>query len=145
MSRKTLIAAMLVTLAAASAGAQESKVTKSSKGAAAQQAKVEKASKEAAALKAAAKVSEEAARATALASVPGATVKEGELEKEKGNLIWSFDLKLAGKKGVEEVQVDAITGKIISREHESDAKEAKEAKDEAKSKIKTVKPATRKP
>ncbi len=131
MSRKTLIAAVLVSLVAISAGAQERKV--------------EKFTKKEAALRAEAKVTEDAARAIALGVVPGATVKEGELEKEKGKLIWSFDLKVKGKKGVEEVQVDAVTGKIIGREHESDAKEAKEAKDEAKAKTKTPKPLVPKP
>lgn len=136
MSRHTLIAAVLVSLAAASAGAQ--------------QAKTAKISKEEAALRATAKVSEDSARAIALRAVPGATVQSGEIEKEEGKLIWSFDLKVAGKKGIEEVQVDAITGKIVGREHESDAKEAKEAKDEAKAKAakpaaKSVKPPTPKP
>lgn len=125
MSRHMLIAATLVALIAASAGAQ--------------QAPAAKVSKEDAALRATAKVSEESARAIALKAVPGSTVKEGELEKENGKLVWSFDLKVAGKKGVEEVQVDAITGKVISHEHESDAKEAKEARDEAKAATPAVK------
>lgn len=100
--------------------------------AAAQQAPASerKLSKAEVALRAQAKVSEGAARATALAAVPGAVVKSSELEKEKGKLLWSFDLTVAGKKGVEEVQVDAITGRILSREHESDAKERAEAKAE---------------
>ncbi|MHB8837636.1 MAG: PepSY domain-containing protein [Gemmatimonadaceae bacterium] len=107
--------------------------------ASAQAASPAKISKQDAALHAQAKVTEDAARAIALKEVPGATVNEGELEKENGKLIWSFDLKVAGKKGVEEVQVDAITGKVVAREHESDAKEAKEAKDEAAAKAKAAK------
>jgi uncharacterized membrane protein YkoI len=126
MSPRNLIAALLVSLVAVAAGAQQNKV--------------EKLTKKELALRAEAKVSEDSARAIALKVVPGATVKEGELEKEKGKLIWSFDLKVAGKKGVEEVQVDAVTGKVIGREHESDAKEAKEATDEAKAKAKLSKP-----
>jgi len=114
--------------------------------AAAQKAPVKKMSKAEMALHAAAKVSEDSARAIALRAVPGATVKEGELEKEKGKLIWSFDLKVAGKKGIEEVQVDAITGKVLSHEHESDAAEKKEAAAEAKKGGKLpVKPPVRKP
>jgi hypothetical protein len=111
--------------------------------AAAQKAPVKKLSRQEAALHAAAKVSEDSARAIAIAAVPGGTVKEGELEKEKGKLIWSFDLKVAGKKGVEEVWVDAITGKVINREHESDAAETKEAA--AGAKLKGTKPAVAKP
>lgn len=82
------------------------------------------------ALRAQAKVTEDAARATALAAVPNSAVKSVELEKEKGKLIWSFDLTVAGKKGVEEVQVDAITGQIVSREHETPRQEKAEAKAE---------------
>jgi len=39
-----------------------------------------------------AKVVRADAEKTALAKVPGGTVKEGEIEKEDGKLIWSFDL-----------------------------------------------------
>ena len=45
---------------------------------------------EQAALQAQAKVTKADAQQMALAKVPGGTVKEGELEKEKGRLIWSF-------------------------------------------------------
>ncbi len=82
-----------------------------------------------------AKVTPEAATATALALFPKATVSSAELEEEDGKLVYSFDLKTAGKKGIDEVLVDAMSGKVIKSEHESPADEAKEAKDEkAKSK-----------
>lgn len=77
-------------------------------------------------LQAEAKISRADAERTALAKVPGGSVKEGELEKEKGKLIWSFDIATAGTKDVTEVQVDAITGEVVSVEHESAAHEAKE-------------------
>ena len=68
-----------------------------------------------------AKVSLAAATATALKEVPGATVKSHELEREKGKLIYSFDMKIAGKSGIEEVNVDAMTGAMIGKvEHEAD-------------------------
>lgn len=127
-----LVAAALVTLAAVSAGAQK---------ASADQEK--NAKKEEAALRATAKVSEDSARAIALKVVPGATVQAAEIEKEKGKVIWSFDLKVAGKKGIEEVNVNAMTGKVVGHAHESDATEAKEAKDEAKAK--SAKPVAPKP
>ncbi|MHB8519993.1 MAG: PepSY domain-containing protein [Limisphaerales bacterium] len=41
-------------------------------------------------LQAQAKVSQADAQATALAQVPNGTVKDSELEKEKGKLIWSL-------------------------------------------------------
>ena len=82
---------------------------------------------EQAALAAEAKVSEADARATALKEVPSATVDTFELEKEDGKLIYSYDLKVAGKEGIEEVQIDGITGAMVSHVHESPADEAKEA------------------
>jgi uncharacterized membrane protein YkoI len=66
------------------------------------------------------KISEDSARTIALKRVPGSAVKELELEREHGLLIWSFDLTVAGKPGVEEVEVDALTGKIVGVEHEKD-------------------------
>jgi len=45
----------------------------------------------------------------------------------------SFDIELAGKTGVQEVQIDAGNGKILSNKHESPKAEAAEkAKDKAK-------------
>ena len=80
-----------------------------------------------------AKITPEAATATALAKVPGGKIDAAELENEKGKLIYSFDIKVQGKSGIEEVAVDAITGVVLSVEHETPADEAKEAKaDKAK-------------
>jgi uncharacterized membrane protein YkoI len=63
----------------------------------------------------------DSATATALKAVPGATVKNHELEREKGKLIYSFDMKIAGKPGIEEVNVDAMTGAMVGKvEHEAD-------------------------
>jgi hypothetical protein len=83
-------------------------------------------------LRAEAKVTQDEATATALAKVPQGTVKSVELEKEHGKLVWSFDVAKPGVKGVTEVQVDAITGKIVSLKKETDAQEAQEATAEAK-------------
>jgi hypothetical protein len=78
-------------------------------------------------LAARARVTEQQARATALSEVPGGEIAAGELEEEGGKLIWSFDIRVDGQSGVEEVQVDALDGTVVSREHESAAKEADEA------------------
>src|SRR5437763_5031909 len=43
-------------------------------------------------LEAQAKVTKAEAEKIALAKVPGGTIQEGELEKEKRKLIWSFDI-----------------------------------------------------
>src|SRR6266850_6132949 len=80
-------------------------------------------------LQAEAKVSKADAEKAALAKVPGGTIKEGELEKEKGKLIWSFDISQPGTTDIKEVHVDAITGEVIAMETESAAKEAKEKKE----------------
>jgi uncharacterized membrane protein YkoI len=81
-----------------------------------------------------AKVSKAVATRTALSRVPGAQVKSAEIEREHGRLIWSFDLAQPGKTGITEVQVSAITGKIVSQQHESGAHEAAEAAAEAQGK-----------
>jgi hypothetical protein len=69
-------------------------------------------------------VSEAAARATALAHVKDGAIKATELEHEHGKFIYSFDIAVPGVSGVEEVHVDAITGKFLSREHEGPLKES---------------------
>ena len=80
--------------------------------------KCEKHHKEAkqAKLMAQAKVSKDDAQKTALAKVPNSTVKEAEIEKERGKLVWSFDLTTPDTKDVTEVNVDAITGDVVSVE-----------------------------
>jgi uncharacterized membrane protein YkoI len=80
-------------------------------------------------LMAQAKVSKDEAQRTALARVPNGMIKEGELEKEHGKLQWSFDIATAGTKDITEVNVNAITGEIISVDKESAESEAKEKKD----------------
>lgn len=82
-----------------------------------------------------ARISKDSATAIALARVPGATVSSAEIERENGNLIWSFDLKTAGKAGIDEVNVNALTGKVVGKtQHETPKTEKKEAVQEAKEK-----------
>jgi uncharacterized membrane protein YkoI len=76
-----------------------------------------------------AKISEPEARRIALARVPG-IVRTEELEREHHRVVYSYDIERAGKPGVEEVQVDAKSGKIVSVKHESDKAEDKEKKDQ---------------
>ena len=59
------------------------------------------------------------ARAIALKAHPG-KIKDEELEKEKGGsgLRYSFDIINAGKKGTQEVGVDAMTGVILENKLE---------------------------
>lgn len=75
-----------------------------------------------------AKISRSGAERAALARVPNGVIKEGELEKEHGRLIWSFDIASSGSKDITEVHVDAMTGEVIATEKESEADEAAEKK-----------------
>ncbi len=78
-----------------------------------------------------AKITDAVARETAMKEVPGGMIKEGGLEREDGKLIYSFDIAVTGKEGIEEVAIDAITGKVLSKVHETPADEAKEAAEDA--------------
>jgi uncharacterized membrane protein YkoI len=62
-------------------------------------------------LQARATFSMEQATATALATFPGGTIKESELEDEDGLLIYSFDVLVNGV--MNEVEIDATTGRVI--------------------------------
>ena len=86
-----------------------------------------------------AKVTHADAQKTALATLKDpskATVRSAELEAENGCLVYSFDIAVAGKTGVQEIQIDAGNGKILSSKHESAKGEAAE---KAKDKTKTPK------
>jgi hypothetical protein len=73
-----------------------------------------------------AKITADAAEATALAQVPGGKVSAREIEMQKGVLVYSFDVKETGKEGWQEVTVDATTGAVVSTMHESAKAEAAE-------------------
>jgi hypothetical protein len=77
-------------------------------------------------------VSMQTARAHALATVLRGRVRSAELEREHGRLIYSFDIAGPGRPGVEEVQISALTGRLISRRHESPAAERREARRETR-------------
>ena len=85
-------------------------------------------------LHAQAKVSEAAARTTALQKVPDGIIKSSELEEEHGKLIWSFDIARPNSKDITEVQVDAKTGAIAATQVESPADQAREMAADAKPK-----------
>jgi uncharacterized membrane protein YkoI len=83
-----------------------------------------------AALQSQAKIAKADAEKIALAQAPNGTIKEGELEREKGKLIWSFDIATPGTSDITEVAVDAVTGQVVGVDKESAAREAKEKKKE---------------
>jgi uncharacterized membrane protein YkoI len=70
-------------------------------------------------LQAEAKITKEQALATAQAKVPNGKITDAELEKEKGRLIWSFDMSTPDSKDTTEVNVDAISGDVVNVEAES--------------------------
>lgn len=70
-----------------------------------------------------AKISKAEAEKVALAQAPDGTIKESELEKEHGKLIWSFDIARPGQKDITEVNVDAISGELVGVEKEKSEKD----------------------
>src|SRR5262245_61813141 len=62
----------------------------------------------------------------------GSTVKESELEKENGRLVWSFDIATPGTADVTEVQVDAVSGQVVSVEKETPAQQQAEKAQDTK-------------
>ena len=62
-------------------------------------------------------ISGDSAQLIALAKVPDGTVTSGELEKEKGRLVYELNVSGMNKKGVERVWVDAKTGEVVQVKH----------------------------
>ena len=79
-----------------------------------------------------AKITKAEAEHIALAQVPHGTVKSAEIEQEKGHLVWSFDISKPNTLGVTEILVDAKTGKVIAKEHESASDQARGAAQDPK-------------
>jgi uncharacterized membrane protein YkoI len=77
-------------------------------------------------------VSEAEAIAMAKKAVPNGRVASIELEREGGKLIYSMDVRTRGKSGIDEVNVDAKTGKQVGTvQHENATTEAAESAAEA--------------
>jgi uncharacterized membrane protein YkoI len=79
-----------------------------------------------------AKITMEQARDVALKRAPG-TVESSELEREHGRLVYSFDIRNS-KGTIDEVQVSALTGKVVRVEHENKKQEAEEKRQESREK-----------
>jgi uncharacterized membrane protein YkoI len=79
-----------------------------------------------------AKISKERAQEIALRRAPG-TVESSELEREHHKLVYSFDIRNA-RGTIDEVQVSALTGRIVRVEHENKQQEAAEKRKDAKEK-----------
>lgn len=63
-------------------------------------------------------ISADSAWRVARAAVPNGLVAAREVEVEDGRLRYSFDMRIPGKPGIEEVGVDVRTGALIAVEHE---------------------------
>ena len=83
-------------------------------------------------LEAQAKITKAEAQKIALDRVPGGMIKECDIEKEKGKLLWSFDIATPGTKDITEVQVDAMTGQVLDVSKETAADQEKEKKQDEK-------------
>ena len=70
------------------------------------------------------------ASATALRKVPHGVIKSSELEREHGQLIWSFDIATPSSRDITEVNVDAISGTVVAVNNETPAREKHEAQAE---------------
>ena len=104
MSKSTLLGVLVVLLSLEAWAGEESKSSQ-------------------AALSKEAKIAMKQAQKTALTKEAG-KIQSKEIEREKGKLIYSFDIKMAD--GVHEVNVDAMTGEVVEDTVESAAAEAKE-------------------
>ena len=63
------------------------------------------------------KVAPDAARSAALARVPNGTVAAMQLKVERGTLVYIYDIAAPGRPGLEEVQVSAVDGQVVSVQH----------------------------
>jgi hypothetical protein len=81
-----------------------------------------------------AKITRSDAEHIALSKVPNGRASSGELEREHGTLIWSFDIAKPGTRNINEVQVDAKTGRIVSVKTETPKDQAEEAAADKKKK-----------
>jgi uncharacterized membrane protein YkoI len=77
-------------------------------------------------------IAPDSARALARARVANSVIADQGIEMEGGRLVYSFDMRVTGRRGIEEVLVDAMTGAIISVEHEGPAQEAAERAQDAR-------------
>ena len=87
-----------------------------------------------------ARVTPDSARRLALAQVANGVIDEEEIEEEHGKLVYSFDIKVRGRRGVEEVQIDALSGAMVSHEHETPRQAAQERAADAREAAKKARP-----
>jgi len=74
-----------------------------------------------------ARITRAQAEKAALAKVPGGKVKGAKLARENGQLIWSIDIVTPLTKKIAAVQVDARSGKVLSKLAQTPGDRAEEA------------------
>jgi uncharacterized membrane protein YkoI len=84
-----------------------------------------------------ARITKERAREIALKRAPG-TVESGELEREHGRLVYSFDIR-NDRGTITEVQVSARSGRVVRVEEENARAEAAEKLKERRERIRRSK------
>lgn len=83
-----------------------------------------------------ARITPDSAIRLAQTRIPAGKIRSAEIESEDGRLIYSFDIKTSGRSGIDEVNVDAMTGKVLPVEHEGPKAEAAErAADSTKARL----------
>lgn len=112
-SRPLLVGAVLCACWASLAAAQEPAV---------------KVKEEKPGLLAQARITPDSATSVAQARIPNGKIQSAEIEMEDGHLIYSFDIKVPGRSGIDEVNLDANTGKVLGVEHETPRAEAAEVR-----------------
>ena len=92
-----------------------------------------------------AKISADSAIARAQAKLPKAKFAAGEISEKGGKLTYSFEFKTDGKSGIDEVSVDAMTGKVGKLGHESPDGEEKGDRAKATKKPDSTKATVKRP
>jgi len=64
-------------------------------------------------------ITRDQAETAALELVPGGTLLSGSLERSRGRWTWWFDVSIPRSKNVQAIQIDALTGAVVSNTTES--------------------------
>jgi hypothetical protein len=67
-----------------------------------------------------ARITQDSARAVALARVPRGAVQASALKLQSGTLVYIYDISVPGKDGLEELHVSAVDAKVVSVQHLGD-------------------------
>jgi uncharacterized membrane protein YkoI len=65
-------------------------------------------------LQAQSRITRQQAENAARELVPGGTIVGGNLERDRGRLLWWFDVSIPGSRNVKAIQIDAYTGAVVS-------------------------------